>query len=103
MDSHAGPQVHRMQAEIFGGETALRERVLAFKQALGAHAHTVGVPAPTEDTLVEQLARFNDFTVADNREAIPKDDIAGVTIPERIADLEARLAKLEARLEKGLG
>lgn len=47
-------------AALFGGAAALQARVDAFKAALVAHAHTVGVAAPTEDPFVEQIARSGD-------------------------------------------
>lgn len=44
----------------FGGRAAIQRRVVEFREAVEAHRLTVDVPAPTEDPLIEQIARSDD-------------------------------------------
>lgn len=57
------------RAEFDGSTEQLRARVQAFRDALTAHATSVGVPGPRETDLVESLASMDDAEFA--VEALP--------------------------------
>ena len=85
-------------------KSAILSRVAAFRQAMADHALTVGVPAPREDYLIEQLARTGeDFVVED----APPDPVVPTPAEQAAIDLEQKraaaiLALREAELSKAL-
>jgi hypothetical protein len=49
--------ISRTDLQRFGGEAAFAEAVATFAAAIEVHRHTVDVPAPTSDPLVEVVVR----------------------------------------------
>lgn len=85
-------------AAKYGGEAALRARVSAFTAALESHKATADVPPPTEEWLVDRLARKAiEFTV--EASPPPRDETPGMG-PAPIRDLAKEFDALIAALAK---
>ena len=74
------------RAQFNGTTEELQQRITVFKSACAAHAAIVGVPAPREVELVEELERTGDLFEV---EPIPPEPI-----PPTAAELEAAAAEV---------